>query len=131
MDIFHERARTKTAERPVQAARDEKALVAVRKPKQAAAQSHHPLDEARHGAVVVERETERGGGFIAPPGLDPLYEPLHFLGPAGIEHSIGMEEEQPIAPRRTGTGVELGPPPPRRLDQMRARRLGDDAGFVR
>ena len=55
---------------------------------------------------------------------------LHRPAPAAPGQGVGVEEQQPVAPRRLGARRELRAPPLRRHDEARAGTLGDRHGRV-
>ncbi len=94
-------------------------MIAVRQREEEAPQADQPFQQARHEAFVVEREAERGGGWRAASRRHPLDEALRLFLPAGLEHRVGMQEEEPIAACGARAGLELSASPPLRTAMRR------------
>src|ERR671918_125608 len=92
--VLHQRQRAEAAQAIIEVPRDEEPLISVRQSEQLAAETNQPLDEARHDAIIIEREAERRRSLSAPAALHPFDEVLRLLSPARLEHRVGVEKEQ-------------------------------------
>src|SRR6185312_2458025 len=112
--ILHQRHGREAADRLIDAATDEDAAVAVIECEapEPGVEAGEPAGEA---AVAVEHDTEIAAGC----GGIAVEQGGKRSEPARRKDAVGMEEEQDLARRRGGTGMELLPA---------ARRGLDDAG---
>ena len=131
VEILHHRHGAVTARLIVGSARNEQALVAVRQMQRGTAQAHQTFERARGDAVVIQRITEGRRGMARGAAIDPFHEVVGLAFPAGVEHRVGVEKQQPRMPRGIGTGAHLGAAIGRGADHLGTRLIGDLAACGR
>ncbi len=115
------------AERGVERARKKQPLIAIGETQAARAPMGEAFDAPRGGARVVENETEGRG----PRGvLWCGHERPRGLCPTRLQHRVGMEEQEPVAPCRPPPFGQLRAAPAWRQNESRASGLGDPRGTI-
>ena len=127
-DILHYWPVGVATKAPEEIPMDQQPLIAIRQSETDAPPVHDLLETPRRRAVIIQREGEnRSTLTVSTVGHESRSSAL----PTAFKRRIGMQEQQPFAPRRQGAGPQLRAAPAFRRDDQGASCPGPQPGVIR